>query len=348
MSQNHRMPQPAPRPLCASFAPLLPLLSLDKLETDEAAAVKQHAATCTFCRSQLDDFDALRDALRTDVAWSAEAEPVVAEAEPMLSLEDILLADDEPTTLPVNRHERAIARSPARSIGVMNGFAGLAAVLVVAMLVGVLLRWHAAGSGAPAGAPTPTPTSGPTIIYQDPLTSPSDLLDGGWGDVPSVGCFFGSGGYHLKSVDYCLIPSTLFQDATSNVQDADITVQVKQISGSTTQLYGIGLGPKDQLYRFNVESAGKWSFRACHGANCAADVGLTASPAIHAGLGATNTLEVRVVGFHFDFFVNGTKVGQADDRTYSTAPTVSPGQIALAGGDGMEVVFSNLKITTAP
>jgi hypothetical protein len=49
------------------------------------------------------------------------------------------------------------------------------------------------------------------------------------------------------------------------------------------------------------------------------------------------------VGSHFDFFVNGTKVGQADDYNYGSIS----GQIALDGSDTIEVVFNNLKISTA-
>jgi hypothetical protein len=72
-------------------------------------------------------------------------------------------------------------------------------------------------------------------------------------------------------------------------------------------------------------------------------VGLIASPAIHVGLGATNTLEVRVLDSHFDFFVNGTKVGQADDTNYIAIS----GNDVLEGSDGIEIVFSNLTISTA-
>jgi hypothetical protein len=67
----------------------------------------------------------------------------------------------------------------------------------------------ACGSTSTASAPTatattaaPTPTSGPTILYQDSLMSPSN----NWGNVPSLGCFFGSGGYHVKDQSYCNIP----------------------------------------------------------------------------------------------------------------------------------------------
>ena len=57
---------------------------------------------------------------------------------------------------------------------------------------------------------------------------------------------------------------------------------------------------------------------------------------------SVNTLEVHAVQSHFDFFVNGTKVGQADD----SSPDIG-GPAALTGSAGIEVVFSDLKITSA-
>jgi hypothetical protein len=204
----------------------------------------------------------------------------------------------------------------------------------------------ACGSASTASAPTatattaaPTPTPGPTIIYQDPLTSPSS----GWTNDPAYGCFFGSDGYHVTGVlvgfagNECIVPTPL---ALGELYDVDISVQVKQISGPTTQLYGIGTR---RDHRFDIEGDGKWTFRACFTPPCKTVVGLTANPAIHTGLGAANTLEMRAVGVHIDFFVNGTKVGQVYDPTASNASGVT-----LDGSSGgFEFVFSNLKITTA-
>jgi hypothetical protein len=48
---------------------------------------------------------------------------------------------------------------------------------------------------------------------------------------------------------------------------------------------------------------------------------------------------VRSLGSHFDFFVNGTQVGQIDDASYPT------GEVGLEGSQNCEVVFTNLAIT---
>jgi hypothetical protein len=146
----------------------------------------------------------------------------------------------------------------------------------------------------------------------------------------------------MKGVTFCVIPPENYKHVSGELDNADISVQVKQITGQTTQPYGIGLRYiPGFLYRFDITSDGKWTFDVCHGA-CTAAVGLTANPAIHKGLSATNTLEVRAVGSHFDFFINGAKMGQADDDTTEAGPA------SLDASSGIEVVFNNLKITTVP
>ena len=47
---------------------------------------------------------------------------------------------------------------------------------------------------------------------------------------------------------------------------------------------------------------------------------------------------VRAVGSHVDFYVNGQKVGQADDSTYST------GLVGLEVGTGTECIFQSMTI----
>jgi virginiamycin B lyase len=55
---------PAPRPLCAVFAPLLPLISSSALESDEAAPTREHVAGCDWCQRELARYVAVDDALR--------------------------------------------------------------------------------------------------------------------------------------------------------------------------------------------------------------------------------------------------------------------------------------------
>jgi virginiamycin B lyase len=55
---------PAPRPLCAAFAPLLPLISSGALEDDEARPAREHVAECAWCQQELARYVEVDEALR--------------------------------------------------------------------------------------------------------------------------------------------------------------------------------------------------------------------------------------------------------------------------------------------
>lgn len=62
--------------------------------------------------------------------------------------------------------------------------------------------------------------------------------------------------------------------------------------------------------------------------------------AIKGGLNVKNTLLVRMKGSHFDFYINGTKVGEVDDTTYTS------GLSGLFGNDYNDVAYTNFKVTS--
>jgi sugar lactone lactonase YvrE len=64
---------PAPRPLCAAFAPLLPLLSSGALEEDEATPTREHVAGCAWCQQELARYAAVDEALRREFGAGAHA-----------------------------------------------------------------------------------------------------------------------------------------------------------------------------------------------------------------------------------------------------------------------------------
>jgi hypothetical protein len=184
------------------------------------------------------------------------------------------------------------------------------------------------GPAAPTAPTGPSPTPTPTVLYQNALTSSSS----GW--TNDQNCFFGPDGYHIKGNSLCIVPA-------GNLKDADITVQVKQVSGATTHAYGLGFRRPSagSRYEFDIDGGGKWIFYKCAPGTCATVINLTPNAAIKGGLNTPNTLDVRAVGSHFDFSVNGTKVGQRDDTSYPS------GEVVLVGDTASEVVFSNLLIT---
>ena len=63
---------PAPRPLCAAFAPLLPLLSSGALEEHEAMPTREHVAGCAWCQQELARYAAVDEALRREFGATHE------------------------------------------------------------------------------------------------------------------------------------------------------------------------------------------------------------------------------------------------------------------------------------
>jgi hypothetical protein len=96
-----------------------------------------------------------------------------------------------------------------------------------------------------------------------------------------------------------------------------------------------------QDYTFWINSGGSWTSERAPGGDQPATtlIPITIDPAIHTGLGSTNTLEVRFRGAHFDFFVNDVKVGEVTDSHYAA------GRYGFVADAGAEAIFSNLTLT---
>jgi hypothetical protein len=173
-----------------------------------------------------------------------------------------------------------------------------------------------------------TSTPGLSPIFTDPLLSNAN----GW---PSdQHCFFGAGGYHIKGGWICYAPTDVPNNFT-------IQVQVKRVSGPVGDGYGIAFRRVSQgsLYLFGIDGYGHWRVDKCVSNSCSPLANWSPSGgAIRTALNSENTLEVDAHGSHFDFFANGTKIGQLNDSTFSS------GSCGLAGGSSTEVVFSSLVI----
>lgn len=189
----------------------------------------------------------------------------------------------------------------------------------------------AATATIPSGAATATaaPTVAGTVIYQNTFTS----NDVGWKD-DQVNCFLKSDGYHVANNYSCFAPIGV-------QKDVNIAVTVHEVNGPTTWPYGImfRLDDTGDDYQFIIDSNSKWALFKCTADKCDTLIEYTHNDVIQGGLNTPNTLEVHAKGSHFDFFVNGTKVGEADDSTYAS------GGIGLASGANVEAVFTNLVIT---
>lgn len=226
--------------------------------------------------------------------------------------------------------------------GLIVGIVVAVVVVLVACTGGTLLALRSLAQTStttldpPATATSPSttatstaaPTVAGTVIYQNTFASE----DNGWKD-DQINCSLKSDGYHVLNNYSCYAPA--------GVQtDVNVTVTVRQVSGPTTEPYGImfRLDDSGNDYQFMIDSNSKWLFLKCVSDKCTAAVPYTHNDAIRGGLNTSNTLELRAKGAHFDFFANGKKVGSFDDSTYPS------GEIGLVAWTNVDCVFTNLVI----
>jgi hypothetical protein len=192
------------------------------------------------------------------------------------------------------------------------------------ILVGILLLVVVV-----AGAGVYYAASHNPVIYQSSLKGSLDNWENGADCAPK------SDGYHIRNGSICYAP-------IDSQADADIKVHVTQLSGSTELFYGIVLRstPGEHYYLFGIDGNGKWLFVNVPSTSQlpVSLIAPTLDGAIHSGVKEVNALEVKMKGSHFDFFINGTKVGEINDSHYAA------GQIGLSGEDGVEVVYTDLSI----
>ncbi len=179
-----------------------------------------------------------------------------------------------------------------------------------------------------SSTPTPaaTPTAVRTVVYQNTFAANANR----W--TQDSHCFEGTGGYHIANNYACYAP-------IGAQTDVDISVKAKQLTGGTLHPFGIVFGRDDTNteFRFMIGSSSTWEVSSCTATTCGlvmdgGDVG------IFRGGGADNTLEVNVKGKHFDFNLNGVRVGSYDVASYTG------GRVGLAVSGAIEVAFSDLVI----
>lgn len=162
MNENHQTPPPAPKPLCAVYAPLLPLLRVDELAADQARAVREHLADCVWCQAKLATHAVVGDALRRHFGSGS------VEAPPTFTLETIMHASQQDSVIPDTDTQTGpsapptAALPPRRPVGRLTALSAIAAVVLLAILVGTLFAWQR----GPAKPTVPRPTAIPTLDTQ--------------------------------------------------------------------------------------------------------------------------------------------------------------------------------------
>ena len=224
--------------------------------------------------------------------------------------------------------------APRRSrTGLIVGVVVAVVIVLVAGVgaAGVYLVNQGANNTASSGSATAiaaTPTPAVTIIFQDALTSDN----GGW-TTQAPYCQYANGGYQISDA-ICYAPAGI-------IGDASISVQARQIQGTADHSFGLDFRrvSKGNYYAFEIDSNSDWVFGKEVNSSFTPILDWSTSNAIKGGLNVTNTLLVRAHGSHFDFFVNGVKVGQADDSTFAS------GRAGVGAGQNIQVVYDNFKIT---
>lgn len=157
-----------PTPMCAAFAPLLPLLAADELSAQEAGSVRAHVATCAWCQSQLATYDAMDAALRRDYGDGEHATYFLSMEDVMSDFEQDAQEITQPAYSPLNTPATPGGRPPRGPGGRFSAIGAVAAVLLIALFAGTIYALHGWQSGQPTASATetstvvPTPTTLPT------------------------------------------------------------------------------------------------------------------------------------------------------------------------------------------
>lgn len=221
--------------------------------------------------------------------------------------------------------------APLRSRKIPSGMrvaliVAIALFVVSGLAVTLYVVSNAGHSTPPRATVNPTATPNETVVVNDALAS--NTL--GWPKTSH--CFFQNQSFHVKDNRYCY--------AGKPYTDARITIQSTQIDGPADSPYGIvfRVTSLSDFYGFEVSGNGTWFVWKCTDGKCEKIVPSTPTSSLHGGIGETNTLSVLMQASHFEFFINGEKVGSVDNDSYTS------GNVGLEAGKGLEVAFSNLTI----
>lgn len=244
-------------------------------------------------------------------------------------------------TQPWPKRAPAYPRVTALS-ALLNRQSVIVGVLVVLVVGGLLFTiTNRPGGGVTAllpAAATATPqrtTSGEVILYHDALHASTR----GWENQD--GCRFHDDGLQVKDNFNCFVP-------IAKRNDMHVMVTVKQTTGPLDHWYGVGIRSSyDENsayyigYTFALNNTGRWTFATCTNDShvCIPLAGKEAGLVMYVGLNQTNTIEVSAKGSHFDFWLNGTRLGSFDDTTYTF------GKVDLNADEGIEAIYTNLTVS---
>lgn len=224
-------------------------------------------------------------------------------------------------------------------IAIVSSILVVIALIVAAGAAIVLSKQSGSATSTPgaktsyAGTVTPgataTAATGGHVIFQDDFSSSSS----GW--LNDSHCFYASDGYHIPDGYICYAP-------TDQLADAVVSADAHQTTGDTGWFYGVVFRrvSKGNYYSMAINSVGDWKFAKHVNGQRTDLLPYVHTAALNTGLNAKNTLTARIVGSHFEFFINGVKVGEYDDSTFTRGSWGVEG----AGGTGVEIVYTHFSL----
>jgi hypothetical protein len=146
-----------------------------------------------------------------------------------------------------------------------------------------------------------------TTMLSDPLMS----NENGW-LVDTSHCYFAQDGYHIRNSYICFAPIGSQTDGTESVT-------AKEVSGPTNHGYGLVFrrAHSGNYYDFVITSSGYYALFKIVNDKLTDLIPYTASSAIKGGLNVENSLSVTMRGANFVCYVNGIKVTEAHDTTFT-------------------------------
>lgn len=174
MNKSESTPFPTPTPMCAGFAPLLPLLVAGELSAEEAAAVHEHVATCAWCQHQLATYDAMDAALRRHYGDGERATYFLSIEDVMSDSEQDAQEITQPAYSPLNTPATPGGRPPRGPGGRFSAIGAVAAVLLISLFAGTIYAPHGRQSGQATASATETPVAAPTATTAPTATAPRE------------------------------------------------------------------------------------------------------------------------------------------------------------------------------
>lgn len=200
-----------------------------------------------------------------------------------------------------------------------------------------------ANSTATAIAANPDPYQPPngTLALLDPLSQPNVWRQASDTNSGSQ-CQFANVGYQVSQPQ----PNKLYQCYEGH-QYSNFAFEVKMTinKGDCGGLAIRSQSNNANLYLFQVCQDGSYNFYKYTSNSASSPITLTrGNPlAIKQGVGQSNTIAVIANGSNFDLYINGQKVGNTNDSTYSQG---SIGLVASAYNNATTVTYQNARVWT--